>query len=52
MNKNRLNEQKHAFLDEAFKGIDLNRVLSSLHEGSLDIMLTVPLTSVLLHLAY
>ena len=39
-------------INKAFKGIVLNWALSSLHEGSLDIMLTVPLTSVLLHLAY
>ena len=49
MKINSLTKQKHALLiktwsDKALKGTVVNRTLPSLHEGSLEITLTVPLT--------
>ena len=49
MKINSLTKQKHALLiktwsDKALKGTVLNRTLPYLHEGSLEITLTVPLT--------
>jgi len=42
MKINKLNKQKQSVKD--FKGIDVNRALISLHGGSLEITLSVPLT--------
>ena len=38
-----LKKQKHEFLIHAFKGTVVNRTLPSLHGGSFEITLTVPL---------
>ena len=48
MKYNSLNKQKHAYLihiwlDKALKVAVVNRALSSLHKGSLEITFTVPL---------
>ena len=51
MKMNSLKKQKNAYLihtwsDEAFKGTVVNRTMSSLHGGSLEITLTVPINAI------